>query len=167
VLAGFKRSPHTPRLPRHASHAKCLSVPETSCTRADLLIDRVAGADDRCPILPGNARRSEALHEQFGESMHRHRWMICKRQIAHCAQESPPTGIKVCLSHLGKLGLPDGMSPLSTLTTLDSHNRWPLLLLNTWPDCIRPNRSSNPMTSCVDQVSPRSRRDSRRVPISV
>jgi hypothetical protein len=92
------------------------------------------GAADRHPILPGNPRRPEALYEQFGKFVHGHRWMIRKWQIAHGAQENPPAGIKVCLSYLRKLRLPDGMSPLTTLTTLDGHDRWPLPLLNVGPE---------------------------------
>jgi hypothetical protein len=136
-----------------------------------LLIDCAAGpaggTADTCPILPGNARRPEALHEQFGKSVHRHGWMIRKRQIAHSAQEDSPPGVEVCLSHLGKLRLPGSMSLLSTLTTLNGHDIGPYLRRTPRRSAIRPNGSSHPRTSGVVQVSPRSRRVPRMVHMPV
>jgi hypothetical protein len=138
---------------------------------AVLLIDYAAGpaggSADRCPILPGNARRPEALQEQFGKSVHRHRWMIRKRQVTHSAQEDSLPGVEVCLPHLGKLRLPGGMSPLSTLATLNGHDIGPYVRRTPRPSALRPNGSSNPKTSGMEQVSPRSRRVTRMVRMNV
>lgn len=63
--------------------------------------------------------------------------MIRERQIAHSAQEDSLPGVEVCLPHLGKLGLPGSMSPLSALTTLNGHDIGPLPSLNTSTVCVR------------------------------